>query len=247
MLKRFSLVAVVFVALGLLGGCITDKHLDALGDAYTAATISNEELIQMSKEMRAVGDKENTVATGKNKYAQRLTRLTKRFEKEDGLDLNFKVYITSDVNANATADGSVRVYSGLMDMMTDNELIFVIGHEIGHVAEGHSLAKIRMAYGSSAAIKGAAAANSGASAVLTQTQLGDLLHAVLNAQFSQKNESESDAYGYKLMKKYKIDPKAAVSALEKLGGGPAGIMSTHPGSADRAKAIQAMIDADAKK
>jgi putative metalloprotease len=38
----------------------------------------------------------------------------------------------------ATADGSVRVYSGLMDIMDDNELLAVIGHEIGHVANHDS-------------------------------------------------------------------------------------------------------------
>lgn len=247
MLKLFSYIAVALITLFSLGGCVTDQQLSAVGDLYTAVTISNEELIQVSKDMRAVGDKENTVASGKNKYAQRLARLTKRFEREDGLTLNFKAYITNEINANATADGSIRVYSGLMDMMTDNELIFVIGHEIGHVAGGDSLDKIRMAYASSGLIKAAASADARAGAALTGTQLGELLHTVLNAQFSQKQESDADVYGYNLMKKYKIDPKAAVSALEKLGGGPAGIMSSHPGSADRAKAIQALIAADAKK
>lgn len=246
MYTRFALVLLIFATLGLSGGCITDAHLGAADDLYTAATISNEELIALSKEMRAEGDKENTIATGKNKYAVRLARLTKRFANEDGLDLNFKAYITPEINANATADGSIRVYSGLMDMMTDNELIFVIGHEIGHVKDGDSLDKIRLAYASSGAIKAAAASNKQAGAVLSQTQLGDLLHAVLNAQFSQKQESDADTYGYNLMKKYKLDTKAAVSGLQKLGGGPAGIMSSHPGSAERAKAIQAMIDADKK-
>lgn len=247
MFKHFALIVAAIAALGLLGGCIKDEHISAAGDLYTAATISNEELIQLSKEMRAVGDRENKVATGNNKYATRLARLTNRFKKEDGLDLNFKVYITKEINANATADGSIRVYSGLMDMMTDNELIFVIGHEIGHVKDGDSLDKIRMAYGSSGAIKAAAASNKQVGAALSDTQLGDLLHAVLNAQFSQKQESDSDAYGYNLMKKYKIDTKAAVSALQKLGGGGTDILASHPGSADRAKAIQAMIDADKKK
>ncbi|MCC8194235.1 MAG: M48 family metalloprotease [Deltaproteobacteria bacterium] len=247
MFTRFALIAVVFVSLGLLGGCITDKQLSAAGDLYTAATISNEELIELSRQMRAVGDKENKVAAKNSKYAKRLARLTDRFKKEDGLDLNFKVYITPEINANATADGSVRVYSGLMDMMTDNELLFVIGHEIGHVADGDSLDKVRMAYASSGAIKAASAANQGAAAVMNTAQLGDLLYAVLNAQFSQKQESDADAYGYNLMKKHKIDTKAAVSALEKLGGGSTEIMSTHPGSADRAKAIQKMIDADKAK
>ena len=36
------------------------------------------------------------------------------------------------------ANGCVRVYSGLMDMMTDNEVEAVLGHELGHVALGHS-------------------------------------------------------------------------------------------------------------
>ncbi len=245
--KRLGILAVVFMALGLLGGCIANTNLgSAAEDLYTAATISNEDLIQLSREMRAVGDAENTVAAKNNKYAKRLARLTKRFQNVDGLDLNFKVYITSDINANATADGSVRVYSALMDMMTDNELIFVIGHEIGHVKDGDSLDKIRVAYASSGLIKAASATSGAARMALSDAQLGDLLYTVLNAQFSQKQESDADAYGYALMKKYKIDTKAAVSALQKLGGGPSSLLSTHPGSAERAKAIQAMIDADKK-
>ena len=248
MVRRFVLIAVVFVSFGLLGGCITDAQLGAVGDLYTAATISNEQLIEMSREMRAVGDKENQVAApDEEKYGSRLARLTKRFLKEDGLTLNFKVYLKNEINANATADGSIRVYSGLMDMMTDNELLFVIGHEIGHVADGDALDKVRMAYASSGAIKAAAASDKRAAAALSSAQLGDLLNTVLNAQFSQKQESDADIYGYNLMKKYKIDTKAAVSALKKLGGGSASIMSSHPGSADRANALQKMIDADKKK
>ncbi|VEB54342.1 Putative metalloprotease yggG [Salmonella enterica subsp. enterica] len=43
--------------------------------------------------------------------------------------MNYKVYETKDVNAFAMAnDGCIRVYSGLMDMMTDNEVEAVIGH-----------------------------------------------------------------------------------------------------------------------
>ena len=36
------------------------------------------------------------------------------------------------------ADGTIRVYSGLMDLMTDDELLFVIGHEMGHVAVSYT-------------------------------------------------------------------------------------------------------------
>jgi putative metalloprotease len=62
----------------------------------------------------------------------------------------------NEVNAFMTADGSVRVYSGLMDIMDDNELFAVIGHEIGHVANHDSRDAIKAAF-----IKGSACRCSG--------------------------------------------------------------------------------------
>lgn len=35
------------------------------------------------------------------------------------------------------ADGTIRVNSGLMDVMNDGELRFILGHEMGHVVERH--------------------------------------------------------------------------------------------------------------
>jgi Zn-dependent protease with chaperone function len=112
---------------------------------------------------------------------------------------------------------------------------------------GHSLSQIRMTYASSGAIKaaqaGAGAAGGELGAALAESQLGDLLHTVINAQYSQSAELESDAYGYQLMKKYKRNPKAAVSALQKIDklGESGGIMASHPNSGDRADKIAEMI------
>jgi putative metalloprotease len=241
-MKRLSLLFLGFIAAFLLTGCFTDKHLSAGGDLVTAASITNDELIKLSREMRAVGDLENKVAPAGNKYAQRLASMTDKLKKEDGLDLNFKVYITNDINANATADGSIRVYSGLMDMMTDDELFYVIGHEIGHVKHGDSLKQIRTAYLSSGIIK-AAGAGSKTVGSLTDGQLGNLLHAAVNAQYSQKAEYEADNYGYNMMKKYKIDTMGAVTGLRKIDalGKSGGFLSSHPNSADRAKKLEDLI------
>jgi putative metalloprotease len=114
--------------------------------------------------MRVLGDKSSRVASGSDKYAQRLARIVKGLENYDGLKLNFKVYITKDINANATPDGSIRVYSGLMDMTADDELFFIIGHEIGHVKNGDALDAMRVAY-MSAGWREAAAAAGGRAAV----------------------------------------------------------------------------------
>jgi len=95
-------------------------------------------MVAMAREGVADLDKRNRVASPNSKYSKRLRKLTKGFKSVNGQPLNFKVYQSKEVNAFATPDGSIRVYTGLMDKMSDNELVFVIGHEIGHIVEGHS-------------------------------------------------------------------------------------------------------------
>ncbi len=72
--------------------------------------------------------------------------------------MNYKVYMAKDVNAFAMANGCIRVYSGLMDMMTDNEVEAVLGHEMGHVALGHVKKGMQVALGTNAIRVAAASA-----------------------------------------------------------------------------------------
>lgn len=242
-MKRLALG--LLSGLALLGaGCVDQinvtKATQAMAELSTAATLSDAQVKAMSQDMRAQGDAKAKVAPADNKYAKRLARITKGHSEEKGQALNFKVYLTDDVNANATADGSIRVYSGLMDLMTDDELRYVLGHEIGHVIEGHSLAAARLAYTASAARKGAGALNSTAD-VLTSSTLGDMLEATINAQFSQKQESDADMYALEFMKSHHYNTKAAVTALrklEKLSAGGGGLLSSHPAPGARAERIE---------
>ena len=96
--------------------------------------------------------------------------------------------MTSDVNAWAMANGCVRVYSGLMDMMNDNEIEGVLGHELGHVALGHSLAEIEASYAIVAA-RDAGSATSGVAStsfpahnwVISQKALSMLKYSVIKS------------------------------------------------------------------
>ncbi len=221
------------VEVGGQGASSTDNKIGAGLDAFKAATVSEAELIDASRQMRAYEDKKRTVPPAGNKYAQRLARLTAKHVNEDGMKLNFKVYMVNDINANASPDGSIRIYSGLMDKMTDAELLGVIGHEIGHVKFKHSLSEMRTAYMASAARK-AASSSKGALGAIADSDLGGLAEKVLNAQYSQSQETESDDYGLAFMKKHKYDAKAMESAFRKLGSGGGGMLSSHPNSQQRA-------------
>ena len=224
--------------LGGLGGSspagTTESSVGAVLDVFKAITVSEEELKAATLQMRAAGDAKAQVAKGKNKYAQRLERLTRKHVNEDGMTLNYKVYLSPQVNANATPDGSIRVYSGLMDRMTDAELLGVIGHEIGHVKLGHSLNAMRTSYLASAGRKAASSAG-GVSGALATSQLGDLSEKFLNSQFSQSQETGSDDYGVQFLKRHGYDTKGMASALRKLASLSKGksstvdqIFSSHP-------------------
>ncbi len=215
--------------------------VDAASDVAKAATVSDREIMDSSRQMMALQDKKAKVAPPGNKYADRLAALTAKHVKEDGLQLNFKVYLSPTVNAFATPDGSIRFYSGLMDMMNDDELRGIIGHEIGHTKLRHSVAAVKTAYMASAGRK-AAASSKGALGQIAESDLGAMFESVVNAQFSQTQETASDDYGFQFMKKHKYDFKAMESAFrkfEKLDGGKGSITSSHPGSSERADRMKA--------
>jgi putative metalloprotease len=219
-------------------------HVSAAKDLGSAASLNDEEVKNLAQQMRAQGDRENKLAPAGDKHALRLAKLTDKLRGEDGLKLNFKVYLTKQVNANASADGSIRVYSGLMDMMNDDELFYIVGHEIGHVKNNDSANSLRMHYASSGIIKAADATAGASVGSLSTSQLSTLLHKVINAQYSQSNEYAADAYGYQMMKKYKVNPQGAVSALMKLDalGKSGGVLASHPNSAERAARITRAIE-----
>lgn len=211
-------------------------------DAVKAFTLSDSDVKQLGLRGVEESDKQAKVAPANSKYARRLAALTRRHLKEDGLQLNFKVYLTKDVNAFASPDGSIRVYSGLMDLMNDSELHYVLGHEIGHVKLGHSFSAHKAEYLARAGRKGLAATGS-KGGQLAASEMGALVEEAFNAQYSQEHEREADDYGLAFNKKYKYKPQAAVTALKKLAklGGKGGLFASHPAPDERAQRLQEQL------
>lgn len=178
--------------------------------------------------------------------AHRHKVVAKMPQEIDGKKAVYKVYLTPDVNAWAMANGCIRVYSGLMDVMNDDELRGVLGHEIGHVALGHSKKRMVTAYTATAARQLAARSNSATVAALTRSQAGDLAEKFVNAQFSQSQELEADSYSFDLLTSLKLERKGLVTGFQKLSkinGGDSSLLSSHPGSDERAQRMQERLSA----
>ncbi|OCG72335.1 metalloprotease [Gilliamella sp. Occ3-1] len=248
--QKTLLAAFPLVAAMSLVGCknMSVDDLTSLGmKGLKAATLSDNDVKALSQQSCAEMDAQSKIAPAKSAYTKRLNKIAKAIGNNlDGTAINYKVYITKDVNAWAMANGCVRVYSGLMDMMTDNEIQGVLGHELGHVALGHSKKAMQVAYATEIAHDVAASSGNAAVVSLSKSKLGALASAVIHSQFSQKQEQDADNYSFDFLVKKKINPAGLASAFDKLGGGDASILSSHPSSADRANNIRKRI-AELKK
>lgn len=241
------LLAATLSACGGIQNLDMNGALSAGGSLYKAATLSDSDIIALSNEACKASDMQSRVAAPGSQYARRLAHVMQGFGDMtlNGQKINYKVYITSDVNAWAMGNGCIRVYSGLMKIMNDDELRAVIGHEMGHVALGHAKRAMQVAYTASAARNAAGAAGNAAVAALSNSQLGDLTEKFVNAQFSQSQESAADDYSFDLLKRDHMNQKGLVTAFQKLAqldGGHSSMLSSHPSSPDRAAHIQRRLD-----
>lgn len=242
MKKNILVIVLTLSVIGVqaqFGKVLKQGNVDAGKKLVKAATLTDADMAALSLESVQWMDENNPVAASDDEYGQRLEKLVAGFNNEDGLTLNFKVYLVSDINAFATPDGSVRVMAGLMDLMTDDEILSVIGHEIGHVKLGHSKERYRAAYKISAA-KDLAVANTNSGKILADEEIGGFMENMLNAQFSQTNESESDEYGFNFLVKHNLNYHAMEGAFKKLAdlsddGGKGSLMSSHPGASKRSE------------
>ena len=256
-MKKIARIAGVglLCASGFMGaGCNTQQiawDRVALGAAKTAqaASITDEQMAAVVAQSIRDMDAKGNVAPASSAYTKRLNRLVAGLNNADGIPLNFKVYQTKEINAFACPDGSVRVYSGLMDLMTDDELLGIIGHEIGHVVKRHSKNAFRNQLLTSA-VRDGIASTGGLLGTLSDSALGQLGEAYVTSKFSQKQENEADDCAYDFLVLKQKNPWGMVMAFEKFdkmeqAGNAAGatyitkMFSSHPETKERIAHITA--------
>ena len=230
------MLILALIASGICGCATMDtaRLAAAASKGVQALTLSDAQVNASVAEYVAQLDKENTILTGSNAYAQRLDRIAAPINNRDGI--NIKVYQNKEANAFAVADGSVRVYSGLMDIMSDEEILGVIGHEIGHVKNHDTRDAFKTALLTSAG-RDLVASVGRTAAAISNSMVGDLFETLSSTQYSQKQENDADDYGYNFLKNRGINPWAMALSFEKLksmqaSGAASGavmqLFSTHP-------------------
>lgn len=186
---------------------------------------------------------------------ERVNRIGRRIADAVGSDLpgaewEFVVFdAPKTVNAFALPGGKVGVYTGLLNLAADDdELAFVMGHEIAHVTARHGAQ--RMSQGVLAAGLGvlldAGTRDKGSHDTLLAGY--GLLAGGTMLAFSREHESEADYIGLRYSAKAGYDPRASTMFWKKMaaqnkGGGLPEFMRTHPSDERRIANLERLIPA----
>lgn len=221
---RYALPALVEVAV-----LVTPPVVPQLMSASTLQTMD-----------RTVLDKSALGEDVRSKIAADFARIAAASSRGvDGYDLQFRKGGAIGPNAFALPDGTLILTDELVEMADgDTEMVVgVLAHEIGHVELEHSLRQLYRAAGVAGLI------------MLIAGDVGDAAENILTQgaglaalSYSRSAESEADRRSVELMKRAGLEPTAIgrfFAVLEKkLGdGGGTSILSTHPGTLERRKAI----------
>ncbi len=176
------------------------------------------------------------------------SRLVSKLEKNP-FEFHFAIADEGVPNAFALPGGYVYVTRGLLALITtEDELACVMGHEIIHVTERHSIQQMR-----SSILPRMLELPGNIVGTVVHEDLGNLLNmpiatsnALLLTSYSRKHETESDTKGVTLASKAGYDPGAMKSILDRLSKAievvtdqseKKSYFSDHPYTPDRIKKI----------
>lgn len=182
-----------------------------------------------------------------------LERVCSRLSQAAGRPVEVVIEQNNDLNAWASGDGRLGVTSGMLAALEEeDELAFVIAHEVSHLQGGHHLRQRNQA--SLGGLLGALAAKAlggKEKAVKLGVELGA---GLLAGSESRQDEYEADKNALILVQKAGFRPEAAVAVLKRLqsryGNGDAkvpviGWFASHPDTGNRVKRLEALLGRDA--
>jgi len=231
----------------LLSGCVTTEYNVGTGkqDVYFYSTESE---VIMGRNIAKKIYQEFKISNSPDDI-QRLNRIANKIvEVLDRKELSYYFYIIeedqdgeSQVNAFSLPGGYSYIFRGLLDILdNDDQLAFILAHEVGHIVSRHHMKRLQaaMGYNLLTAVSSVAGTSSefrrGLSFALIQILAG----------YSREDEFNADELAVKYCKLAGFDPTAGIEVLEKLYKEnkktirPLSYLKTHPYPAQRIRHVK---------
>lgn len=229
-------LAMAFFILGLVFLCyryaipwVGEKSVFLIPESYDATLGS------------AFFEESTFLSTLDAKKTKTLNLFAKELDLKNRKTLKFYV-IDSDIkNAFALPDGSIVVYTGILDLMSNyEELTGLIGHEVAHVNHRHSMKMLCRNLSGYIFVSTVLGDANGVMSVI-----GENANALQSLSFSREFEREADFEGFRIVTKNKVNPNGMATLFKQLKQvNPLEIpefLSSHPITADRIQYINGLI------
>lgn len=155
-------------------------------------------------------------------------------DNERDLDYQIRVINNGDdtINAGSYPGGHMVMYQALIEHASnDDELAFVLGHELGHYHHRHHLKGL----GKGVILSVLAATFLGNNVSIP---IGDKVAGAVLLNFSREDEYDADDFAYSLTQQAGYDPEKGLLFFEKMTSAQLDWFSTHPASDNRIQRLR---------
>ncbi|MGQ9461747.1 MAG: LpqB family beta-propeller domain-containing protein [Candidatus Fervidibacter sp.] len=209
--------------------------------------ISRDQEIEIGKEVAAAMEKEYGVWDDPEQ-TRRIERIGRSLvavcERKD-MPYTFKILNErKELNAMTAPGGFIYITRALLEALeSDDEVAFVLGHEIGHVTGDHIRKQL------SQAIAGSLLLDILTGRASQLVRIGtDIMFSLYQSGYSRQHERDADSRSVRYMKAAGYNPVAAITALKKLGAerykGLIRWFGTHPDVPSRIQRIAETLNVD---
>ena len=216
-----------------------ESAVKSAAELSRAALVSDEEMYKEDAEDIAKWDENQTVAKDIDQYYLDLQKVMKKIPLPADLEvkLDVKVYMNPFLYIFSKSNGAIRVNSGVIELLDDNQLLFLMAHEVAHIANKDHKSSYRKAH-SMYALEDAIDMSGETVGSSANGVLSSVTSSMRKSEFQKDDEFEADEFAIKVLRKYGIKKKVAVDTLEKLQYLNAPILMMHPTGHERIKNIE---------
>jgi len=208
---------------------------DAASDISKSTTVTDTEMKKIAEEDIAKMDKDNDIV--KDQYHIDLQKVMKKIPLPEGVKLDVKVYWSPYLYIFSRSNGAIRVNHGIIEKLNDNELLFVMAHEVGHLLHEDFKKSYRKEHAMYAFEK---MLNMGGDSMggMSNGMLASVTSEMRKSRFQKNEEFSADEFAMKVLKANNIPREAATDALELLQYLNAPLLKMHPTGHERVKNIE---------
>jgi len=220
------------------------SHLGKAAAELKEAGISEEELKKQADKDIAKMDKDQDIV--KDQYYKDLMNVMKKIPLPKGTKLDIKVYWSPYLYIFTLPNGAIRVNHGIIEKLNDDELLFVMAHEVAHLINDDYMKSHRNEHNMHAFEK---MLNMGGESMgsMSGGVLASVTSEMRKSRFQKHEEYKADEFAMRVLRKYGLSRDVAVDALELLQYLDAPLLKMHPTGYERIRNIKDNYDKKCRK